>query len=386
MGGGSSKADDPNAANNADIDLHLIDQHLEEMFKFKVLLLGAGESGKSTVVKQLKLIHKKKINPKELRIIAISLHQNVVDCMKSLLQATRAFGYTLDAAAAKLDEDLQNHDETQLLTPELGQRITQVFESAEIQAAYERRAEYWILDSFTYYLRHLDRFTAPDFEPTEEDGLMARIRTTGIINTELDHPLEDRQRPELEPEFLKFCVVDVGGQRNERKKWMHAFDDVRAILFIVNLAGFNQCLFEDSAKNRMLEELELFQQISNNQLFENTPIFLFLNKVDLFETMIMGERVDMRRTFSDYDGGRALQPALAYIMELFRSKLPQDKSVRIHPVSARWKKDIRLAFEDVKRVLYDDNRDELIRQAEAIKAHKQRAARAARKEEGGCGC
>jgi len=43
---------------------------------------------------------------------------------------------------------------------------------------------------------------------------------------------------------------------------MHCFDDVRAILFIVNLAGYDQVLFEDTAKNRMLEELELFEQVS----------------------------------------------------------------------------------------------------------------------------
>jgi len=60
-------------------------------------------------------------------------------------------------------------------------------------------------------------------------------------------------------------VVDVGGQRNERKKWMHCFDDVRAVLFIVNLAGYDQVLFEDNSKNRMVEELELFQKVTHNK-------------------------------------------------------------------------------------------------------------------------
>jgi hypothetical protein len=48
-------------------------------------------------------------------------------------------------------------------------------------------------------------------------------------------------------------VVDVGGQRSERKKWIHCFDDVKAIVFVVSLAGYNQVLFEDEEMNRMHE-------------------------------------------------------------------------------------------------------------------------------------
>lgn len=48
----------------------------------------------------------------------------------------------------------------------------------------------------------------------------------------------------------KFSVVDVGGQRSERRKWIHCFDDVKAIIFVVALSGYNQVLFEDTRVNR----------------------------------------------------------------------------------------------------------------------------------------
>jgi hypothetical protein len=60
----------------------------------------------------------------------------------------------------------------------------------------------------------------------------------------------------------------------------HCFSDVSAILFIVNTAGYNSVLFEDASKNRLQEELELFEQITGLPIFAHTPIHLFLNKKD----------------------------------------------------------------------------------------------------------
>ena len=44
-----------------------------------------------------------------------------------------------------------------------------------------------------------------------------------------------------------YRVVDVGGQRSERKKWIHCFEDVTAILFFVALSEYDLSLREDTA-------------------------------------------------------------------------------------------------------------------------------------------
>jgi len=169
--------------------------------------------------------------------------------------------------------------------------------------------------------------------------------------------------------MLHFQVVDVGGQRNERKKWIHCFDDVRAILFIDNLAGFNQVLFEDSGKNRMHESLELFNKVTYNKIFAGTPIFLFLNKKDLFETMI--KETDMSVCFPEYKGGKDLNNALEFIKAQFRKQLPPKKEVVIQVVSACWKRDIRVAFDEVKKVLYDQNRHKILEQVRELRAKQK---------------
>ena len=78
----------------------------------------------------------------------------------------------------------------------------------------------------------------------------------------------------------------MGGQRNERRKWIHCFDNVNAVVFVASLSEFDQNLFEDETKNRLDEALELFQQISNSKWFQQTSLILFLNKKDLFEKKV----------------------------------------------------------------------------------------------------
>lgn len=51
-------------------------------------------------------------------------------------------------------------------------------------------------------------------------------------------------------------MVDVGGQKSERRKWIHCFQDVTSILFLVSLSGYDQCLVED--KDAVRFSLPLF--------------------------------------------------------------------------------------------------------------------------------
>ena len=56
-------------------------------------------------------------------------------------------------------------------------------------------------------------------------------------------------------------MYDVGGQRNERRKWIHCFEDVTAVIFVAAISEYDQKLFEDGATNRMVEALELFEEV-----------------------------------------------------------------------------------------------------------------------------
>ena len=96
-------------------------------------------------------------------------------------------------------------------------------------------------------------------------------------------------------------MIDVGGQRNERKKWIHCFDDVDAIIYVAAISEYDQVLVEDQSTNRMIESLDLFEELCNSPWFENTDMMLFLNKRDLFESKIKEKSISSVPAFSSYD-------------------------------------------------------------------------------------
>lgn len=100
-----------------------------------------------------------------------------------------------------------------------------------------------------------------------------------------------------------FRMFDVGGQRSERKKWIHCFEGVTAIIFCVALSGYDLVLAEDEEMNRMIESMKLFDSICNSKWFVETSIILFLNKKDLFEEKIV--RSPLTICFPEYSGKNA---------------------------------------------------------------------------------
>jgi guanine nucleotide-binding protein G(i) subunit alpha len=110
-------------------------------------------------------------------------------------------------------------------------------------------------------------------------------------------------------------MFDVGGQRSERKKWIHCFEDVTSIIFCVALSEYDQVLLEESSQNRMMESLLLFDSVVNSRWFMRTSIILFLNKVDIFKQKL--GRSPLGNYFPDYSGGDDANKAAKYLLWRF---------------------------------------------------------------------
>ena len=76
-------------------------------------------------------------------------------------------------------------------------------------------------------------------------------------------------------------MFDVGGQRDERRKWIQCFSDVTAIIFVAAMSGYNLTLREDATQNRLRESLDLFKNLWNNRSVLTHIICLYIISHDI---------------------------------------------------------------------------------------------------------
>ena len=85
----------------------------------------------------------------------------------------------------------------------------------------------------SYFNDNLERMFLPDYMPTNLDILHCRLKTTGITETVFNLGQ------------LSYRICDVGGQRSERRKWIHCFENVTGCIFLVGISGYDEVLEED---------------------------------------------------------------------------------------------------------------------------------------------
>eukprot|EP00967_Tisochrysis_lutea_P087468 scaffold123748_cov32-Tisochrysis_lutea.AAC.1 len=287
--------------------------HAENMKK-KMLLLGAGESGKSTIFKQMQVITSGGYTKQELASFKWIIHRNVLDAIQILVRQAGEFGIPLAEENEERAEKVELW-EGENINPELAEEISILWKDPGIQICFERRAEFQLGDASKYFLEAVSRIGVPDFVPTEEDVLHARVRTSGVVSKEfllsgsVDRTIE---------------LFDVGGQRSERRRWIHYFDHVDSIIFVAAISEYDQVLAEDDSKNRLEEALDLFEQIVSSHHFDGTSVYLFLNKRDLFAEKI--RKVDPKSWFPDYKGGCDHDAAADFFKKKFQERMDATKS------------------------------------------------------------
>lgn len=321
-----------------EIENKMVDQNLTESQVNKLLLLGAGESGKSTLFKQFTKLYGDGFTADEIQSFVPVVYSNTIQAIKTLsVQSDKFGGLTKQSnQGAKVVIDALQGDE--LIDSELSEHIANLWADEGIQKTYAHSAEYQITDSAAYFMGRIKEYGKDAYTPSFQDMFRTRVRTTGIVELKF----------EIEGNF--FAVFDVGGQRNERKKWIHCFESVTAVLFVAGISGYDQTLYEDEKTNRMVEALNLFEETCNSRWFPQTAMILFLNKLDIFQEKIT--RVPLKICFEDYDGPNEPEPALTFIIEKFeeRNKVER-KSIYIHVTTATDTDNVHTVFKAVKDII-----------------------------------
>jgi len=334
---GSSTSTGDEKTKSRALDNTMARDHQDEKQVNKLLLLGAGESGKSTLFKQMISIYGKGFSEQERLGYVSIIHNNIIVSTKTLCKYTHTHGAVSSAneRSRNIIEDLKGDEE---INAELGTHIANLWADEGVQATYAQRSQFQLTDSTAYFFSRIREISAPGYVPTQQDVLRSRVRTTGIVENE------------FEIDGNKFKMFDVGGQRNERKKWIHCFESVTAVLFVAAMSEYDQMLYEDERVNRMVEALNLFEEICNSRWFHSTSMILFLNKRDLFADKIT--RVPLTVCFPDYDGEQTYEAGAEFMKHQFEAKNHNDeKHVYTHVTCATDTDNVAAVFNAVKDII-----------------------------------
>ncbi|XP_047100742.1 guanine nucleotide-binding protein G(q) subunit alpha-like isoform X2 [Schistocerca piceifrons] len=260
----------------------------------KTILLGCGSSGKSTFMKQVRIIEEGAFQEAERMTYKPIICQNIISEAQKLIMAMELYGFpyeletTEECARRIMDINVGNVSE---MDDELLAAIREVWNDANVQICYDRRDELYLLDSTKY-------------------------------------------------------IVDVGGQRTERPKWLHCFENCAAFIFISAISEYNQ--LDERGQNRLSVSLALFSVLLTCSAFRYASVIVFLNKIDIFDEKIM--KYDLCNYFPEFTGPKQdAEAAKNFIADKFqecceRERNDDNKGVYIRYTCATDTKNIEAVF------------------------------------------
>ncbi|XP_026847549.1 guanine nucleotide-binding protein G(f) subunit alpha isoform X1 [Drosophila persimilis] len=251
----------------------------------KILLLGTAESGKTTIFKQMRILHINGFTDDERRDRIPEIYQNIHDSIHQLVLQMGLLGLDFGSCTSERSADYilsLPGGAPEYMNEEYCDHVMTLWNDVGIRACYDRSNEFPLLDSAKYFLDNFVRISDCEYIPSTEDILHSRKITTGISQITFRVPVPKS----LGGGEQEFRMYDVGGQRDQRNKWIQVFEGIQAVLFLVSCSEFDQNLREDPNQNRLEEALKLFRRVWQNRFLASAGLIVFINKYDIMERKI----------------------------------------------------------------------------------------------------
>lgn len=294
-----------------------------EKQELKTLILGSSESGKTTLLKDIRLFIRVAGFDREERVhFAQTNRENIFQSVQVILEEMERMEIPLQHKENQWHVGtifLREHQPEEGYSADVADAVMELWADAGVQEAFKRRHEYHLTDNVAYFANHIQRVCAAGYIPSQEDILRSRVKTTGITETSIH----------LGDKILR--VFDVSGVRSERKKWIHAFENVDSVVFTVDASAYCKNLLEDETVNCMQEQLILWDSIANSRWFTHTNFVLVFTKVDtLPETIELSPIAtyfpDFQQSIEDCSMAQLIDSYLAFLEERFMSLMKNEEA------------------------------------------------------------
>jgi len=311
--------------------------------------LGVGGCGKTTFVKQMKIIHGVPWDPVELSNFIKVIRGNYINGMQDVLEVAKKINLHL---LPENEEKAKQLNAIRARTVDLGSEqielLKGLWQDPAIKDVVNSHNEKLTITHLSYFWEHLDRITQADYVPTDEDILRARMRTAGANSSAIY----------IDKNYFEF--FDVGGQKPERAKWEQVLSEhsFAAIIYFVATDEFD---VDDEEKEFDRTKMEIsrfiFSEIVNSNILpEDVPVILFLNRDDLFEERLKDPAgfKAFQETFPEYEGTDDKMEGLEYIKELFMAVVkdhPKTNPIKCHNTCALDRDSLVVVWRTVREFL-----------------------------------
>jgi len=294
----------------------------------KILCLGIGGCGKTTFVKQMKIIHGVGWNNAELVGFRKIIRGNIISGIQGAIDIAAHMGKdiseeNMEAFTAIKALTVRNVDFSDQPTQE---HIKKLATDPAVLEVCKNHPEKLDQTHLLYFLERFDNYLSEDFPVSDEDILRFRQRTAGANSTLLYYSKK------------YFDFYDIGGQKPERPKWQIVLsdNDFAAILYFVATDEYDVRDEENEFHDSKLSLSKLiFSELINDSVIQDSkvPIILMLNRCDLFKKRWDG--IDSRKSFNKVMPefkGESAQDALEFLQKLF---MAERKAMDMNDISAR---------------------------------------------------
>jgi GTPase SAR1 family protein len=339
MGNNSTKADSqpgPNANEKKETKDKFTDGS-QSAKPLKVILVGPFDTGKSTIFKHVlqESNHPFADDEYNMAIYARLLRRNAVNVMAILCRELNSnpLQHLDEKSASNMEEilALENQDDPPL---QIERAITELWDNLAIQEAYSRcDFGFYFQEEAKFYIESMERSSVPEFQPTFDDILRLRIRTTGIVERNVSFKNVD------------ISLWDVGGSRGERKKMIYMFEGADVVVIVLAVNDFDRCMWEDGTTSRFEDSGMFCSEMLDSKWFKKAQIILVLNRIDLLQEKL--KRVKVSSFYPEYQGpNEDAQEVAQFFAEIFTSSAKRRPDI-IQTMSALYKSDIENLLDNV---------------------------------------